>query len=111
MQDLKKSFDAFLKGEYKVAILKGGWGVGKTHFWNEYINKRISNKKEAAQKSDENLSQIAYSYISLFGKTLLSDVRKSIFHSFKPISSDTEIKDLFEDKFANPSSLLNLALG
>ncbi len=109
MQDLKKSFDAFLKGEYKVAILKGGWGVGKTHFWNEYINKRILDKKEVAQKSDENLSQIAYSYISLFGKTSLSDVRKSIFHSFKPISSDTEIKDLFEGKFANPSSLLNLA--
>ncbi len=100
MQNLKTPLDAFLKGEDKVAVIKGGWGVGKTYFWDNYINQRIKAK---------DLKQIAYSYISLFGKTSLSDVRKSIFHSIKPISSDVEIKKIFEGKFSNPSSLLNLA--
>ncbi len=100
MQDLEKSVDAFLKGDNKVAIIKGGWGVGKTYFWDKYIAQRI----EA-----EDLEQIAYSYISFFGKTSLSDVRKSIFHSLKPTNSDTDIKKLFESKFANRNSLLKIA--
>lgn len=98
MQHLESSFDAFFKGEAKVAVIKGSWGVGKTHFWNNYINNRISNK---------NLSQIAYSYISLFGKTSLSDVKKSLFHSAKAISSDSEIETAFDDQFVHSSSLLN----
>ncbi len=100
MQDLKKSFDAFFKSEDKVVVIKGGWGVGKTYFWDKYIDQRIETK---------NLEKIAYSYISLFGKKSLSDVRKSIFHSAKPISSDTKIKKGFKGQFANSSGLLNLA--
>ncbi len=98
MQDLKKSFDAFFKGDDKVMVLKGGWGVGKTHFWNEYIAQRI--------KAND-LKQIAYSYISFFGKTSLSDIRKSVFHSAEAINSGAEIKKLFEGKITNSKSLLN----
>jgi hypothetical protein len=98
MQYLERSLDAFFKGEAKVAVIKGSWGVGKTYFWNNYIDKRISNK---------NLSQIAYSYISLFGKTSLLDVKKSLFHSAKPISSDGDIETAFDDQFSHSSSLLN----
>lgn len=70
MNNLESSFDAFFRGEAKVAVIKGNWGVGKTYFWNNYIDKRIN---------DKNLSQIAYSYISLFGKTSLADVKKAYF--------------------------------
>ncbi len=99
MQNLEKSFDAFLKGEAKVAVIKGGWGVGKTYLWDKYIAQRVE---------DNNLNQVAYSYISLFGKKSLSDVRKSIFHSAKSIKSGAEIEKLFKGKFTNSSSLLNL---
>ncbi len=100
MQNFKESFDAFFQGEDKVAVIKGRWGVGKTYFWNKYIAQRMSAN---------DLEQIAYSYISLFGKTSLSGVRKSIFHSAKPISSDTKIKNAFKGQFASSSRLLNLA--
>ena len=98
MDHLTKSFDAFFKSEAKVTVLKGGWGVGKTYFWDEYINKRINNN---------DLPQIAYSYISLFGKTNLSDVRKSVFHCAKPISSDSEIEKSFDKEYAKSSKLLD----
>lgn len=98
MQHLENSFDAFFRGEAKVAVIKGNWGVGKTHFWNNYIDKRIS---------DKDLSQIAYSYISLFGKTSLSEVKKSLFHSAKPVSSDKKIESEFNDQFAKSSDLLD----
>ena len=98
MQHLESLFDAFFKGEAKVAVIKGSWGVGKTYFWNNYIDKKIL---------DKNLIQIAYSYISLFGKTSLSDVKKSLFHSAKPISSGAKIETAFDDQFAHSSSLFN----
>ena len=98
MQHLERSFNAFFKGEARVAVIKGNWGVGKTYFWNNYIDKKIS---------DKDLTQIAYSYISLFGKASLSDVKKSLFHSAKPISSGAEIEIAFNDQFARSSSLLN----
>ncbi len=100
MQNFKKLFDAFLKGDDKVVVIKGDWGVGKTYFWNKYIAQRIDAK---------DLEQIAYSYISFFGKMSLSDVKKSIFHSAKPISSDAKIEDAFKGQFASSSRLFNLA--
>lgn len=98
MERLTRSFDAFFKGEGKVAVLKGGWGVGKTFFWDAYISNRINHK---------NLNQIAYSYISLFGKSSLNDVKKSLFHNAIPISSDSKIEMAFDEEFINSSKLLN----
>ncbi|MGB5159190.1 MAG: P-loop NTPase fold protein [Desulfobacterales bacterium] len=98
MDHLKKSFDSFFDGEAKVAVIKGEWGVGKTYFWEKYISTRIHQK---------NLSQIAYSYISLFGKSSLDDVRKSIFHSAKSITTDSKIEESFEQEFKESSSLFN----
>jgi len=98
MDHLKSSFDAFFKSEAKVAALKGSWGVGKTYFWDAYVSDRISQK---------NLNQIAYSYISLFGKTSLGDVKKSLFHSAKAISSDSEIDNAFDNEFTKSSNLIN----
>jgi len=98
MLDFDRSFDAFFKGEASVAVIKGGWGVGKTYFWNRYIDRRVSEK---------NLSQIAYSYISLFGKTSLLDVKQSLFHSAEAISSNAEIEAEFNRQYFRSSSLLN----
>ncbi len=97
MGHLSKSFDAFFSSEAKVAVLKGSWGVGKTYFWDDYIAKRI----------DQKLPQIAYSYISLFGKTTLNDVKKSIFHSARAITSDSVIQDSFDKEFKKSSKLLD----
>ena len=98
MERLTKSFNSFFKGEAKVAVLKGGWGVGKTYFWDSYICNRISEK---------NLQQIAYSYISLFGKSSLSEVKSSLFHSAIPISTDSEIEKSFDKEFTKTSKLLD----
>ncbi len=98
MQDLNKSFDAFFEGDDKVAVIKGRWGVGKTYFWNKYIAQRIAAK---------NLNQVTYIYISLFGKTSLSDVKKSMFYS-EPINSDAKIEKASKNQSASLSSLTNL---
>ncbi len=100
MNHLNKKFDSFFSGEANVAVLKGEWGVGKTYFWENYISGRIA-------KSD--LTQIAYSYISLFGKSSLDDVRKSVFHSAKPICEDVQIKKAFTKSYDESSKLFNKA--
>ncbi len=98
-QKLKKSLDAFFNEyEPKVAVIKGSWGVGKTYFWNKYIAQKIA---------DKNLNQVRYVYISLFGKTSLSDVKKSMFYS-EPINSDAKIEKAPKNKSVNLISLSNL---
>ncbi|MEW9026802.1 P-loop NTPase fold protein [Salmonella enterica] len=77
MSKVLKALDAFLKSDNKVLVIKGDWGVGKTFFWNKYYENNINN-----------LSQLAYSYVSLFGKNSLSDLKKEVFHSAKPIKKD-----------------------
>lgn len=66
--NLEQSLEAFVKSEHRVMVIKGDWGVGKTYAWNKYI-----------ETHGGSLTQIAYSYISLFGKNSLQDIKKSIF--------------------------------
>lgn len=82
MQIIKKSLDDFFRGDMQVAVVKGKWGVGKTYFWDNYINEQIKSSK---------CKQIAYSYISLFGKSNLSDIKQSIFQTSKLIKKESEI--------------------
>lgn len=102
MIHLEQTFEAFFNKENQdqvnVVVIKGEWGVGKTHFWDTYISKRISQ---------EDLSQIAYSYISLFGKSSLEDVRKSVFHNTTPIRPDDQVKEAFETIYDKSSRLLH----
>ncbi len=95
---LEMSLKAFFNSEAKVAVIKGNWGVGKTYFWDNYISRRIESR---------DLSQLAYSYISLFGSSSLSDVRKRVFHNAKAISSDEKVGKAFDDEFKESSSLFN----
>jgi len=100
MNHLEKTFDSFFSGEAKVAVIKGEWGVGKTYFWENYISNRIKSG---------NLSQVAYSYISLFGCSSLDDVRKNIFHKAKEIHNDDSLDKSFAQEFTESTSLFSKA--
>ena len=95
-----RSLDSFITGNDQVLVIKGPWGVGKTYLWNEYIQSRIAKR---------DLPQIAYSYVSLFGKTSLADIRASIFQSAKPISANEQIDRRFDEELKSSTSLLNRA--
>ncbi len=71
MNYIKETIDEFLNDdEMFVLLLKGKWGIGKTYFWEEiYIKEKIEEKK---------LKQNGYSYVSLFGKSNLSDLKHDI---------------------------------
>lgn len=98
MRIIKQSLDAFFNGDMQVVVIKGKWGVGKTYFWNSYIEGKIESPQ---------CKQVAYSYISLFGKSSLNDVKQSIFHASKPIKSDSVIDDSFDSSFEEESRILN----
>lgn len=92
---LQQSLDTFFAGDARVLVIKGAWGVGKTYFWDKYIE----NKK---------LVQIAYSYVSLFGKTSLADIRASIFQSANPIATEDKIQSKFDEELASATRLQEL---
>lgn len=98
MHHLEKSLEAFFSGEAKVAVIKGEWGVGKTFFWENYISRRIEAR---------DLKQIAYSYISLFGNSSLSDIRGRVFRNAKAIGTNEEVDSVFSKEFDASSSLFN----
>lgn len=56
--------------ERRAVVLKGDWGVGKTHLWNRVLE---SNKNDIPLKK--------YSYVSLFGLGSLKDLKRSIFEN------------------------------
>jgi dephospho-CoA kinase len=62
------------RGSNQVLVLKGNWGIGKTHFWSRLIDKHVSKEKVEIGKPK-------YSYVSLFGVDSLEDVKRSIFTS------------------------------
>lgn len=96
---LQQSLDAFFAGDAHVLVIKGAWGVGKTYFWDKYIGTRIQNN---------DLNQCAYSYVSLFGKRSLSDIRASIFQSAKPIANNDNIQRKFDEELASSTRLQEL---
>lgn len=72
MQNLENSLIHFLEEDsYKVAVLKGQWGVGKTYFWRLFL-----------ETYKDKLDFRAYSYVSLFGAENISEVKRSIFSNF-----------------------------
>lgn len=65
-EKLKKIFEN--KEEGFVIALNGEWGIGKTHFWNLFIENNLSKEQKE--------NKIAY--VSLFGKDKLSDIESDI---------------------------------
>lgn len=69
-----------IKSDKSVVIsIKGSWGIGKSYFWEKF-SKKIDKDK--------------YAYVSLFGKTTLDDIKRSIIFQ---ISSTAK----FLEKFKN----------
>jgi len=67
IQILEKQLDSILindKDEGIAISLKGSWGIGKTFFWDNYVNRKFQGDKNV--------------YISLFGKNSLDDIKKAI---------------------------------
>ncbi len=92
-----RSLDSFFSSEDRVLVIKGAWGVGKTFLWNAYVEGRLSNG---------DLSQLAYSYVSLFGKSSLADVRAAVFQNAKPISTAERIEQAFDEELTSSTTLL-----
>ncbi|MEZ8760375.1 P-loop NTPase fold protein [Vibrio splendidus] len=66
---VKKQVHEFLKNkDPEVLVIKGKWGIGKTHSWNSFLNEY---KKDSKMRS--------YSYVSLFGANELNDIKRVIF--------------------------------
>ncbi len=86
---ITKILDEFLASDDRVAVIKGEWGVGKTHFWNRYYEDK-RNKRE--------IEQIAYSYVSLFGLNSIGEIKKKLFPSTIPLNQKIYREDLLEKK-------------
>lgn len=81
IEQFEKSLIAFLNHDEKnILVIKGPWGVGKTHFWNNFIT------------NINNIKQDKYSYISLFGVDKLSEVQSLIFYNSDKIQSKKHLK-------------------
>ncbi len=62
--------DKFISDNHNdLLVIKGGWGVGKTYFWQDII------RRASAAKS---IGRTYYSYVSLFGINSLEDLKNSI---------------------------------
>ena len=73
---LEKEIRRFLaSADAEVLCISGKWGVGKTFAWNKYL-------QEADRDGAIGLKR--YSYVSLFGRNSLDDVRSAIFENTVP---------------------------
>ena len=74
MEDLVESILDYVRADYTVyaVMINGEWGVGKTHFWNNKIRKKI----ESMQLNGKKYTTI---YMSLYGISNLEDISKKIF--------------------------------
>jgi hypothetical protein len=90
------SLNAFLSGPDKVLVIRGHWGVGKTYSWDAYVNDRIAVKT---------LKQIAYSYVSLFGKSSLAEVRASVFQNARPLSPEAAVDEEIDRRLTEATRL------
>ena len=64
-EEVKRRLKELLDRKDPVCIvIKGEWGIGKTHLWKELINNELKKEK--------------YAYISLFGKQSLEDLKTDL---------------------------------
>ena len=74
MEDLVESILDYVRSDYTdyAIMINGEWGVGKTHFWNNKIRKKI----ESMQLNGKRYTTI---YMSLYGISNLEEISKKIF--------------------------------
>ncbi|MBH1970969.1 hypothetical protein FK216_07075 [Moraxellaceae bacterium AER2_44_116] len=108
MDHIKKSIIAFLKNPtLKVIAIKGDWGVGKTHFWqNKIITKIFSDVEEKILLEKE-----YYSYVSLFNIENITDLKTKIYYESKSINNDnSKIKSYNHIELINQSTTISQQL-
>lgn len=105
MKKITNTLDVFFKGKDQVLVIKGDWGCGKTFFWDKYIQNKLETKEET-----EKLDQVAYSYVSLFGKNSLVDVRASLLQAAKFITTEEKIKAFVEKHISEKNGFLSWIL-
>ncbi len=74
MEDLVESILDYVRSDYTdyAIMLNGEWGIGKTHFWNNKIRRKI----ESMQLNGKRYTTI---YMSLYGISNLEEISKKIF--------------------------------
>jgi len=81
---IKKTLDSFFdEKDFSVLVLRGAWGIGKTYFWENYIEDKIKRKA---------VKQTAYSYISLFGLHNLSELKSKVFRVGKLLKTKEDVE-------------------
>ncbi|MNZ07839.1 hypothetical protein D3C78_246280 [compost metagenome] len=89
-QRLKELLENNIKNEKigTVIAITGSWGIGKTFFWRNFLDKQLSD--ERIYKKD-NVFNRKYAYVSLFGLESLSDLRTQIYSCIESYHSSIEI--------------------
>ncbi|CZE47458.1 ATP-binding protein [Campylobacter geochelonis] len=79
-EQLKEKLIKKLKSDNAMTIaINGKWGVGKTYFWNKFIENHKSDFKKVA-------------YVSLFGKNTLDDIKNDVLVQVSMLKKITESK-------------------
>lgn len=93
--DSKNEADGPLGNQGRVLALKGRWGIGKTHLWNEVIQQKKDN----------------YIYISLFGIDSLEQLKNEIATNFIKLKGQGgRIKEKYQKYFDGLFNIGNSAL-
>lgn len=103
----KNTLDSFFdEKDLSVLVIKGSWGIGKTYFWENYIQNKILEK---------GLEQTAYSYISLFGLHDLFELKSKIFREGKLLKTKEELKEELKESSQNgkriPEAIFDIRSG
>ena len=80
--------DYLTKENNNALLITGEWGVGKTYFFNNILNKEI---QKTSTKEDENIKYTPIR-ISLFGVTSINDIEKRIILEIYPLLKNKVIK-------------------
>ncbi|GAA5100483.1 P-loop NTPase fold protein [Wohlfahrtiimonas larvae] len=83
-----------LENKNKILVLKGKWGVGKTHFWKNFFeDNNLDNKTKLSDDEKQIISNVLpnYSYVSLFGISDINELKNKIFTSSSPIKLHSSI--------------------
>jgi len=100
---IKNTLDSFFsEKDLAVLVIRGSWGIGKTYFWENYIQNRIDK---------EDLEQTAYSYMSLFGLHDLSELKSKIFRTGKLLKSRKQFKEELKSFYLNENRISEILFG
>ena len=80
--------DYLTKENNNALLITGEWGVGKTYFFNNILNKEI---QKTSTKENENIKYTPIR-ISLFGVTSINDIEKRIILEIYPLLKNKGLK-------------------